>query len=143
MGMYDTLRVRRPLPDGWSPADDQLQTKDLDRSLAIYEITAEGRLVKIRHGMFDDGPAEGQPPVDEDHDGEVEFHGAERFHEGPTLIRGGREHDASGNPVRPSVRHGYLATFVAGDLASIVATGADGRGPIAFSAPGTEEEEGS
>lgn len=45
MGMYDSLGCRYPLPNP-EFQDSLFQTKDLDCELKIYEITADGRLIK-------------------------------------------------------------------------------------------------
>jgi hypothetical protein len=45
MGMFDTLNLRRPLPDGWTPPDGTLQTKDFECVMDTLTITEEGRIV--------------------------------------------------------------------------------------------------
>jgi hypothetical protein len=54
MGMYDSIRCERPLPDGWQP-DELMQTKDLDCELLEYVITKDGRLLCDR-GHFENLP---------------------------------------------------------------------------------------
>lgn len=45
MGMFDYIRCEVPLPDGWQPPDDLLQTKDFNCEMVVHIITKEGRLM--------------------------------------------------------------------------------------------------
>lgn len=54
MGMFDTVNVKVDLPvpdglnrEGFNWKDSDFQTKDLDNSLALYEITTSGRLMRL------------------------------------------------------------------------------------------------
>lgn len=59
MGMFDYLRVSRPLPDG-KDGGEGFQTKDFECSMVSYEISPEGRLLQpIWH--TEDVPKEQRP----------------------------------------------------------------------------------
>jgi hypothetical protein len=47
MGMYDYIKVKVPLPDGWIPNEEgeTLQTKDFDCQLVTHTITEEGKFL--------------------------------------------------------------------------------------------------
>ena len=45
MGMYDNIKCKYPLPDAAAQGVD-FQTKDLECTLAEYEITEDGRLIE-------------------------------------------------------------------------------------------------
>lgn len=45
MGMFDTVRCQRRLPDGLDASKEWLQTKDFDCELETYTITEDGRLL--------------------------------------------------------------------------------------------------
>jgi len=46
MGMYDHIRFRLPLPNGY-PNETQFQTKSLERLLVDYEVDHQGRLWQV------------------------------------------------------------------------------------------------
>lgn len=54
MGLFDTIRCEYPLPDP-SHQDLEYQTKDLDRAMLHYTITADGRLVRHPWRRGEDG----------------------------------------------------------------------------------------
>lgn len=47
MGLFDYVRCRHPLPDGFEPGDGLFQTKSMDCPyLNVYVITEDGRLIR-------------------------------------------------------------------------------------------------
>jgi hypothetical protein len=57
MGMFDDISCEHVLPAEPKPKDDYFQTKDFDRLLDHYTITADGRLLKEKaevpfHGVL-------------------------------------------------------------------------------------------
>ena len=46
MGMFDYVNCRVPLPDGWVPLENGLQSKDLDCGMDVVTISADGRLMQ-------------------------------------------------------------------------------------------------
>jgi hypothetical protein len=57
MGMYDDVTCEHALPGEPKPKDNYFQTKDFDRLMDHYTITANGRLLKEKaevqfHGML-------------------------------------------------------------------------------------------
>ena len=56
MGMFDYLRCEADTPDGWKPANGLFQTKDLDCTLEVHRITADGRLMRTEIVGYDDVP---------------------------------------------------------------------------------------
>lgn len=54
MGMFDDIRCEVPLPDGWE--HPSFQTKSLDCEMALYRITADGRLEREVFELEPDGP---------------------------------------------------------------------------------------
>lgn len=48
MGMFDTVICKRIMPDGFDGRNGDFQTKDLERTLAVFTITRDGRLVVDR-----------------------------------------------------------------------------------------------
>lgn len=73
MGMFDCIRCRVPLPDGYS-SSDLMQTKDFDCGLFVHEISEDGRL------LLDDGYSK----QDANYHGIVNFYDLDKddlFHE--------------------------------------------------------------
>lgn len=94
MGMFDTVRCERSLPDGWQPGEYELQTKDFDCYLELYVITSEGRLLRAE--------ARNAPGRDVGFHGYVNFYGIE------------------GDSNNPDARwHEYNAKFTNGNLDEI------------------------
>lgn len=142
MGMHDSVRCERPLPDGWQP-DEPMQTKDLDRELLAYVITKAGRLLCDR-GHFENLPdrsreygeafelftdmvstgAERVPQlVDTGFDGMLRFGGLEVIGyepgQSPVTYRSSRSSVVVGG--KPIYRmHDYRAVFEDGQLIEIV-----------------------
>lgn len=65
MGMFDTIRVKAPVPAGFPfAADAEFQTKGLGRLQEEYEVRADGRLVKVRAATLDDAADYDSLPCD-------------------------------------------------------------------------------
>jgi hypothetical protein len=71
MSMYDELRTRQTMPDGFQTGD-WYQTKSLENCLVLYEIGDDGQLYEI--GMGEELDPEGPQPLD--YTGEVIFYNA-------------------------------------------------------------------
>lgn len=70
MGMFDWVNCEVPLPDGW--VGHGMQTKDLDCSMGVVTITADGRLFgDARAGWWQ----EKQPDRDLQYHGDLTFYG--------------------------------------------------------------------
>lgn len=65
MGMFDYMIVEVPLPDGWEPEPNSLQTKDFDNNLTTVKITADGRILTLDFDL-DFVPKEDRPYPDEE-----------------------------------------------------------------------------
>lgn len=68
MGMFDYIKCEHPLPDGFDDQKQEWQTKDLACELAIFTITADGRLVRT-------GGVYGIAINCDDHHGDIHFYG--------------------------------------------------------------------
>ena len=118
MGLYDTIRCERPLPDGFK---GQLQTKDLGCSMVEHIITEDGRLLIANGFLHQEGIAEAP-----DFEGVVNFYGGEYFTEdgqpyrgrGGVLHQGGKCLGPNGELLRYQP-HEYNATFEKGRLIEI------------------------
>ncbi len=76
MGMYDSIRVRSPLPNppAWVEPDTVWQTKELLCELVEFEITADGRLLQLPElGWGWDEKRLPEPRVWDDYHGDLWF----------------------------------------------------------------------
>ncbi len=101
MGMFDTIEVRVPLPDGWDPTGKELQSKSLDCLLDHYTITEGGLLLRREGWLRQENPW--LDPVEEivPFHGDIVFYGTEDY------------------PRIDSTWHEYVARFTDGRLVGI------------------------
>ena len=107
MGMFDTVRVKLPLPDGF---DGELQSKDGPCTLATIEIREDGTMWSDEHAWWDGADA---PRTFV----QIPFHGYFSF--------GGIEYPKDhvrGTPILAGslILHEYVAKFTDGKLVEIV-----------------------
>ena len=99
MGMFDEVDFDYRMPDGYV-STTFYQTKDLNRTLDQYEVTAEGRLLRTDcSGHRDDDGNEIRPLVDLNFDGTLNI----------------SDNDSPGR----SGHHAYNLVFVKGKLVEI------------------------
>ena len=72
MGMFDDIRCKRTMPDGFE--GEWFQSKDLSCDLSTFEITDDGRFVRTEEFTFEEGKTDIQTPK------EIEFHGWLNFY---------------------------------------------------------------
>jgi hypothetical protein len=65
MGMFDYIRCKVPLPDGWLP-HEPLQTKDFDCDMVCHEISPQGRLLLQRVDSVHEVPKAERPYPNDD-----------------------------------------------------------------------------
>ncbi len=74
MGMFDELKCEYPLPDP-EAQDFTFQTKSLDRSLANYVITKDGKLLSNENTCLNErDPKETEQCEEVPHHGDISFH---------------------------------------------------------------------
>lgn len=103
MGMFDYVRCKVPLPDGWQPGHD-LQTKDLGCLLDLYFIEPDG---KLKRQPFRE---HGEPQLPLEASG---FHGVLRLYSYEGDIN-------APDWTREKCWHEYRAKFTDGQLVEIV-----------------------
>jgi hypothetical protein len=129
MGMFDRIFCECELPDGFNPKGIEFQTKNLERELNVYTITADGRLL-LHYVEWESTPEDELPypniPIIgcmREKEGsrklvEVDFHGLITFY-GSNLCAIGPKGFATVNDEEYWSRE-YTAKFTNGKLESIV-----------------------
>ena len=118
MGMFDHVIVEVPLPDGWRPPNDALQTKDFDNAMVTMKISASGRLLEKNGSAWTDDADRIDLPQYRD----LNFHGWMRFYgsdprpEGARKIQNSRWLTEADEDCGPYVLHDYRAKFTDGQL---------------------------